>query len=180
MKKNSLNLKFIILFISVYISLVYADNIRIPGFKWEKVDVVSNVGDDLPEERKDYAIGYSTDQDEIIIFGGRTVDNRILSDTWIFNLNQRSWRKPMLVRTEADPHPPGRYGMVYGNDQPPSNSFRNAFVITHGKGLDEKIYNDVWSFDFIRECWIEIKATGKKIMIMIKDNINNNSINISR
>jgi len=160
MKKNSLNLKFIILFISVYISLVYADNIRIPGFKWEKVDVVSNVGDDLPEERKDYAIGYSTDQDEIIIFGGRTVDNRILSDTWIFNLNQRSWRKPMLVRTEADPHPPGRYGMVYGNDQPPSNSFRNAFVITHGKGLDEKIYNDVWSFDFIRECWIEIKATG--------------------
>jgi len=71
MKKNSLNLKFIILFISVYISLVYADNIRIPGFKWEKVDVVSNVGDDLPEERKDYAIGYSTDQDEIIIFGGR-------------------------------------------------------------------------------------------------------------
>jgi len=66
----------------------------------------------------------------------------------------------MLVRTEADPHPPGRYGMVYGNDEPPSNSYRNAFVITHGMGSNQQIYNDVWSFDFIRECWVEIKATG--------------------
>jgi hypothetical protein len=50
--------------------------------------------------------------------------------------------------------------MVYGNDEPPSNSYRNAFVITHGIGSNQQIYNDVWSFDFIRECWVEIKATG--------------------
>jgi len=71
MRNNILNLKFIICFIYIYISSVYSDNIRIPEFKWEKVDVVSNVGDDLPEERRDYAIGYCTDQDEIIIYGGR-------------------------------------------------------------------------------------------------------------
>jgi len=155
-----LNLKLIFYFTSIFIVLVHADNIRIPKFQWEKVDVVSNVGQDLPEERRDYAIGYSTDQDEIIIYGGRTTDNRILSDTWIFSMSSRSWRKPSSLQTEIGVHPPGRYGMVYGNDQPPSNSFRNAFVITGGKGDNGQLYNDVWSFDFIRESWVEIKATG--------------------
>lgn len=64
--------------------------------------------------------------------------------------------------------------MVYGNDQPPSNSFRNAFVITGGKGSDGQYYNDVWSFDFIRECWVEIKATGKIFYNYIIFNNNNN------
>jgi len=159
MNRNILNIKAIFLLASIYIALVYADNIRIPKFSWEKIDVVSNVGDDLPEERRDYAIGYSPDQNEIIIFGGRTNDNRVLRDTWIFDLNQHTWRKPLLVKTDND-NPPGRYGMVYGNDQPSSNSFRNAFIITHGKGSNNKMYNDVWSFDFIREAWVEIKATG--------------------
>jgi len=58
--------------------------------------------------------------------------------------------------------------MVYGNDEPPSNSYRNAFVITHGIGSNQQIYNDVWSFDFIRECWVEIKATGNKIYTKYK------------
>jgi len=92
----------------------------------------------------------------------RTFDNKVLGDTWIFNIDQKMWRKPRLAGRETDVQPPGRYGMVYGNDQPASNSFRNAFVITGGKGSDNKIYNDVWSFDFINECWVEIKAKGDK------------------
>ncbi|ORX55943.1 hypothetical protein BCR36DRAFT_581104 [Piromyces finnis] len=160
MKKNIIDIKIILLFISVWISLIRADNIRIPSLTWEKVNVITNVGEDLPEERKDYAVGYYPDQNEIIIYGGRTFDNRVLSDTWIFNISSGSWRKPALVNSEIDIHPPGRYSMVYGSDQPPSNSYRNTFVITGGKGSDDTIYNDVWSFDFIRECWVELKATG--------------------
>jgi hypothetical protein len=135
--------------------LIRADDIHVPTLTWEKLDIVSNIGDDLPDGRKDYAIGYSADQDEIIIFGGRTADNKILDDTWLFNLSSRTWRKPLYT----DINPPARYSMVYGNDQPPSNSYRNAFIITGGKG-NKKIYNDVWSFDFIRECWVEITASG--------------------
>lgn len=71
MKILLLNLNFILYFSLIFNLLVYADNIRIPGFKWEKIDIISNLGDDLPEERKDYAIGYNTDLDEIIIYGGR-------------------------------------------------------------------------------------------------------------
>jgi len=155
-----LSLKTIIVFISIIITWVQADNIRIPGFSWEQIDVVSNKGDDLPEGRRDYAIGYINDNNEVIIYGGRTSDDRVLSDTWIFNLNTGSWRKPLLVPNESATHPPGRYGMVYGNDQPASNSYRNTFVVTGGKGSDGKIYNDLWSFDVIRECWVELKAKG--------------------
>jgi len=163
MKKNNiLNLRIIIFFISIIISWVQADEIRVPNFSWEKIDVIFNRGDDLPEGRRDYAIGYGRDKNEVIIFGGRTFDNKVLGDTWIFNIDQKMWRKPLLANRETDVQPPGRYGMVYGNDQPASNSFRNAFVITGGKGSDSKIYNDVWSFDFINECWVEINAKGDK------------------
>jgi len=156
MERNILNLKKIFFFISLFITLISADNIRIPGFKWEKIDVISEVGQDLPEERRDYAIGYNSEQNEIIIFGGRTVDNKVLGDTWIFNVDSHTWRKPAIDTV----NPPNRFGMVYGNDQPSSNSYRNTFVITGGKGSKDEFYNDVWSFDFIRECWVEIKATG--------------------
>jgi len=160
MKNNIINVKLILLLISVWISLIRADGVRIPFLSWEKLDVVSNIGQDLPEGRRDYAIGYYPDQDEVIIFGGRTAKNKILSDTWIFNISSRSWRKPRSQNTNTSPGPKGRYGMVYGNDQPPSNSFRNTFVITGGKGDNNEIYNDVWSFDFINECWVELVATG--------------------
>jgi len=65
------SLKTIIVFISIIITWVQADNIRIPEFSWEQIDVVSNKGDDLPEGRRDYAIGYINDNNEIMIFGGR-------------------------------------------------------------------------------------------------------------
>lgn len=142
------------------IVLINADDIRIPRFSWEKIDIVSQVGEDLPEARKDYAIGYSSDQDKFIIFGGRTADGRILSDTWIFDMNGHKWAKPSSFGRGNYLYPPARYGMVYGNDQPTSNSYRNAFIITHGKGEGDKIYNDLWSFDFIREEWVELKPTG--------------------
>eukprot|EP00794_Sanderia_malayensis_P016710 gene16708-18404_t len=106
-----------------------------------------------PSQRRDCAIGYNREKNEIVIFGGRE-NSMILSDTWILNIANESWHMQPVTKGVQ---PPSIYAGTYGNNN-------KSFIIGFGKSSVEKVpvFNDIYRFDFNASEWSLIKTQGNK------------------
>lgn len=104
--------------------------------------------ENAPAPRYDHALALDTDQQRLILFGGRD-GGQVLGDTWIYDLKANQWRE---VKGAG---PSARFGLAsaYG----PS---RKAVYIFGGQ--NQEFYNDTWMFDTLTETWSEIQTNDPK------------------
>ncbi|MFQ5456496.1 MAG: kelch repeat-containing protein [Nitrospirota bacterium] len=102
-----------------------------------------------PEKRYDHAMVYDSKQDIIVLFGGSDEENK-LGDTWVYNLFTDEWTK-----MNSSTSPPARqsHAMVY-------DDINEKVILYGGYGSGNKILQDIWTYDFITDEWIEISGSS--------------------
>ncbi|TPX48486.1 hypothetical protein SeMB42_g02985 [Synchytrium endobioticum] len=144
---------------SSVIPVAYAKT-TVPNLSW----VSFSTNGSSPAPRSDFTMTYDWRRRLAYVYGGRASDGTILEDTWVLDVYNRRWRRPLGAASLTDPHPPARYAAVGGMDQPISQE-RDAMIVATGLGTTPDgqmlLYNDVWSFDLNFEIWTKLNATGK-------------------
>jgi hypothetical protein len=100
-----------------------------------------------PPARYDHTLVLDSDQQRLILFGGRA--DKTLGDTWVYDLKTNAWRE---VKSSG---PPARFG--HGAIYDPA---RKAMIIFGGQA--NGLFNDTWAFDTVNETWSEIKTADPK------------------
>ena len=101
-----------------------------------------------PSARYGAAMGWDAKGNQMILFGGRAkglFGERVLKDTWIFNLEDRTWRK---FATDSNPPPRLAPGLVFDPDS-------NQLILFGGLG-DNQRFGDTWILDLENGSWEEI------------------------
>ncbi|KAL1916913.1 uncharacterized protein VTP21DRAFT_5110 [Calcarisporiella thermophila] len=111
----------------------------------------------MPLPRRDFAMAHISKYSLVILFGGRTSDGQILSDTWIFEVNTYIWRKPNSYSANNE-SPPARCCMAFGSDST-KNDYQYNLAIALGQGIGEKALSDVWIFNLVYERWYQLKIS---------------------
>ena len=113
--------------------------------RWVQLETTS----DIPIERFDHTMIIDPIASRLVIFGGKTAES--LNDTWIFDLNNRSWRK---VQTATEPKARRGHTAIY--DAP-----RHRMVIFGGQ-QNSDFFNDIWTFDLAKETWQELTVSSNR------------------
>ena len=112
--------------------------------EWAQIEA-ANSG---PVARLDHTVILDPVRNLLVVFGGKTTEP--LRDTWIFDLESRSWRE---VRASSAPDARRGHTAIY--DAP-----RRRMVIFGGQRSG--FFNDVWSFDLDAETWEELAVSGDR------------------
>lgn len=132
----------------VFISLLVLHG-ALAQLKWVELKVSSG---DLPSGRRDAGIGYDSNGNNIVIFGGR--GSSTFDDTWLFNLNSKTWTKVKETKDATGKViPENRFSMVYG-------SRNQYFYVSTGEGKsngERQFYDDINRFDFKSQKWEKLK-----------------------
>ncbi len=110
--------------------------------EWAQIEA-TNTG---PPARFYHTLSLDPKRNRLLVFGGRGPTS--LADTWIFDLDGRSWREVI-----ASPSPSARNGYAAIYDAP-----RDRIIIFGGQNAG--FFNDVWAFDLENETWQELAASG--------------------
>ncbi|MBI2951741.1 hypothetical protein HYY27_06590 [bacterium] len=141
--KGSVDLEDFFLFAADFGKMASSGPSRTPG--WASIAATS-AG---PPGRFDHTLTLDPTRNRLVVFGGRAPSS--LGDTWVFDLDSRSWRE-----VRASPSPPARHGHTAIYDAP-----RGRVVIFCGQS-SAGFFNDVWAFDLGRETWQELVAAGDR------------------
>ena len=106
------------------------------GSSWEWSRITIAEGSPLPPKR-DMASLVALDASRLLLFGGRSEQQRALNDCWLFDLNGKSWRQ--LVTSGAVP--PARK-MAALTLLPPTSA--PATVALFGGERDNGLLDDLW------------------------------------
>ncbi len=121
-----------------------------------------------PPVRSSSPLVYDANNNRIILFGGYGAFDILLSDTWTYHLENKTWTQIISLTKPAK-----RYGhsMVYDSD--------NEYMILFG-GNDYGKKDDTWVLDCENDIWVELNSTIKPSNrywhSMIYDQQNKNSI----
>ncbi|RIA89228.1 hypothetical protein C1645_876873 [Glomus cerebriforme] len=133
--------------------------IAIPTMQW--IDLRPNLSGTPPPGLKDFAFGYSKDNDLAIIFGGTTPTGSKSGATYLIDLTVNAWKQLSDYPNVNPQGPEARSNMIFGVDK--SSSYRNAFIISCGEGSGNILYNDVWAFDFSYKQWTKVNNVNGEI-----------------
>ena len=101
-----------------------------------------------PRGRYGAAMIWDAAGDQLILFGGRAkalFGERVLNDTWIFDLVDHTWSK---LKTESNPPPRLSPGLVFDPES-------RQLILFGGLGRDQR-YGDTWILDLENRSWEEI------------------------
>lgn len=96
----------------------------------------------FPAAGEDCALIYDPVQHRLVLFGGKTDDNKVISDVWSLDLAKNLWQK---IETEGEVPPTSEDHVVIYDPI----SYR---MILHG-GEDGLTTNNTWSFDLKMQRW---------------------------
>jgi hypothetical protein len=106
---------------------------------------ISPTAGPLPVERCLHRLVYLEATGQLVLFGGQTTGTAYLGDTWLYNLDRRTWTQ---YRGPA-PAPRNFYG---------ATATRDAIYVFGGSGSEGSLA-DLWSFD--GEGWTKVHTRGK-------------------
>jgi N-acetylneuraminic acid mutarotase len=102
-----------------------------------------------PFARWDHTIAADDEAKQLIVFGGRDANYAALNDTWIFDLDARTW-------TQIDSDAPApRFGHAVAVDQ----ATRRLYLF--GGQNQDAFFNDTWQFDLESREWRQLD-TGEQ------------------
>jgi hypothetical protein len=101
-----------------------------------------------PSARILHAMVYDTDQQQVILFGGKD-ESGLLNDTWTYNPSTNIWGKQNTLEAPAS-----RLGHVMVYDP---NSRR---VILFGGTTTSGLNNETWAFDSASNTWIHLQLSN--------------------
>lgn len=126
-----------------------AESVSCPTFpepaRWQGLEI----GGDWPSPRRDAALVFDRSQNRLILFGGMN-GSTPLSDTWSFDLANRTWR---LVDAGGPSSPPARFSMVSGVDE-----LQGRLLITTGQAGPDQFFNDMWALDLASDSWQQLET----------------------
>ncbi|MHA2238776.1 MAG: Kelch repeat-containing protein [Candidatus Hodarchaeales archaeon] len=102
-----------------------------------------------PSPRSDPEMVYDSDNNIIILFGGYNIDETLLDDTWIYFINNNTWKERF-----PEMGPEARYGhsMCYQTQK--------QRTILFG-GRVEGLTNEIWEYDYLTNSWEELLLNEK-------------------
>jgi N-acetylneuraminic acid mutarotase len=108
-----------------------------------------------PPRRSDMGIAYNAGARKVVIFGGYGMGDRILDDTWAYDVEANTW-----TQMAPETHPIARYGgiMVYDSYTGKVLLFGGHMV---GDAGDLGYENEVWAYEYESDSWERIPATNK-------------------
>ncbi|XP_065051318.1 uncharacterized protein LOC135680994 [Rhopilema esculentum] len=115
--------------------------------RWEKLSL-NGTGPE-PNARKDAALAFDPKRSTVVLFGGRS-KSEVYSDTWLFDLKQKSWKwvNDTVIDLEIIPGP--RFGTVHGTDG-------DRFIIAFGsRDFSNSLSNEVFQYDFNSSKWSRV------------------------
>jgi len=111
----------------------------------------------LPAARRDHAMSYDRDREQIVLFGGRNASG--LADTWLLHIEPSEDEDARVEgeweAVEAAMAPPARYqhGMSY-------DQTLDVMVLFGGQSMaDDSLFDDTWAWD--GENWIKQPALAR-------------------
>mmetsp|Transcript_11544 Transcript_11544/g.16047 ORF Transcript_11544/g.16047 Transcript_11544/m.16047 type:complete len:822 (-) Transcript_11544:67-2532(-) len=108
--------------------------------------------DTKPAARDGHSATYFKKHKCIILFGGNSRDNQVLSDLWKFDVEQKIWTK--LKPQGKEPHPRCSHS---------ASVVRNNFLVIFG-GFDQKKYfNDVHVYDVTKNEWVRFSFQKEEL-----------------
>jgi hypothetical protein len=99
-----------------------------------------------PVARFDHTLAADDTAKQLIVFGGRDANFAAFSDTWVFDLDARTW-----TQIEAD-GPAPRFGHAVAVDQ----ESRRLYLF--GGQNQDSFFNDTWQFDLESRRWEQLDA----------------------
>jgi hypothetical protein len=97
-----------------------------------------------PVARFDHTLAADDEAKQLILFGGRDANYTALNDTWLFDLDARTW-------TQIDGDGPApRFGQAVAVDP----SARRLYLF--GGQNQDTFFNDTWQFDLQEQRWDQI------------------------
>jgi N-acetylneuraminic acid mutarotase len=108
-----------------------------------------------PSRRSDMGLAYDSGAKKVVLFGGYGLGDRILGDTWTYDVEANTWTQMSLGI-----HPTARYGgiMVY-------DSYTGKVLLFGGHmQQDERDLgydNEVWAYEYESDSWEKIPTTNK-------------------
>jgi hypothetical protein len=88
---------------------------------------------------------YDPVTDQVIIFGGRGMDQKQLHDTWLLNLNTLEWIQPAATKTA--PHPQARDHVQMARDS------LSGIIVMRGSSLRPGLPDETWHFNAHTRSW---------------------------
>ena len=108
--------------------------------RWERLDTSGN-----PPPRSQHGMIYDPVTDQVILFGGRGMNQERLHDTWLLDLATLEWIQP--ASTRAAPHPRGRDHVQMARDS------LTGIIVMRGSSLGPGLPDETWHFDAHARSW---------------------------
>jgi hypothetical protein len=99
-----------------------------------------------PDARWDHTLSADDEAKQLLVFGGRDANAAALGDTWLFDLDARSW-----TQIDGDA-PPARFGHAVSVDQ------KTRRLYLFGGQSEDVFFNDTWQFDLETRRWKQLDA----------------------
>ena len=99
-----------------------------------------------PRGRYWFNLDYDCNRGEMILFGGSSGGDKQLSDTWLYDRSQNSWRE---IKTQPTPSVRANSAMAY-------DASTDTVVLFGGSHFGEGTYDDTWILDVESEMWLQV------------------------
>jgi hypothetical protein len=99
-----------------------------------------------PMGRYWFNLEYDTKDGEMILFGGSSGGNNQLSDTWLYDKSQNSWRQ---ITSQPTPSVRANSAMAY-------DASTDSIVLFGGSHFNVETFDDTWILDMESETWSQV------------------------
>ena len=126
----------------------------ITGNQWTRLST-----DTHPPRRSDAAIAYDAEHNVVVMFGGYSLNDNILDDTWVFDFSLMNW-----VEMTPETKPLNQYGgyMVYDSVNGVLLMYPGHWEIFSNGELTSQGYGDqIWTYSYMDDNWTELDTTPK-------------------
>ena len=120
------------------------ENIATPRFEisWEPIQNRDIPEHSIPAAGEDAAFAFDTENNQFVMFGGKTDDDSTLNETWLYYPEKQYWRQ--VTESKLNPPPREEHVLIY-------DSYRNKVVLHGGENGDTS--NELWEFDLKTNQW---------------------------
>ncbi len=122
--------------------------------QWTRFDTDTN-----PPRRSDAAIAYDEEHNVVVMFGGYSINDVILDDTWVFDFSLMDW-----VEMTPQNKPLEQYGghMVYDSVNGELLMYPGHWNLRSDGTLISNGYGDeIWIYNYEEDAWTELETTPK-------------------
>ncbi|KAG9040174.1 hypothetical protein FRB95_000103 [Tulasnella sp. JGI-2019a] len=126
----------------------------LPPLQWLNLRQLWTGGGAQPPPLRDAHISYDPNKRVIIVFGGESAAGNPTQQTYIFQMDDMTWRTPVPPDAQQG-IPPARSAGAFGLDS--ASNYREGLLVWGGKGgTGSTPLDDLWYYHFQNEFWTTI------------------------